>query len=293
MRKGVTGAISLGVILILGIVVLATCTTKIKAGYVGVQYNMNGGIKSETLGQGWHVVPPTVHVTEYTVGIEQSYLTSEDKGDSKSDESFIASSREGKAMTIDLTFTYQYDAERVTDVFTKFKGQSGVEVRDSFIKPNIVSWTKEVVATYKVADILGAERANVNAKLTEYLHDKFEPYGIIVSNVSLINVTVDSETEQSINDKIKAQQNAERQAIENQTNVDKATAEAEAKRIEAQGKADALEIESKAEADANARINESLTNNIIQKEYIDKWDGVLPKVSSDGGTLVNVGNLGE
>lgn len=64
-----------------------------------------------------------------------------------------------------MTFTYQYKPESVTTVYSQFKGQSGQEVRDSFIKPNIISWTKEVLAKYKVSDILGSERANVNIAL--------------------------------------------------------------------------------------------------------------------------------
>lgn len=291
--KGRIGAIFLGVIMIIAVVILMICTVKIPAGYVGVVYNMNGGVTNEILTQGWHLISPTKHVTKYTVGIEQSYLTADEKGDSETDESFIASSSEGKAITIDLTFTYQFDANTVTEVFKKFKGQSGQEVRDSFIKPNIVSWTKEIVAKYKVADILGAQRADINAALTEYLANKFETYGIIISNVSLINITVDSETEQAINDKIKSQQQAEQQAIENQTNIDKATAEAEAARIKAQGEADAILIEAQAEADANALLNQSLSENVIKKDWIEKWDGILPKVSSDGGTLVDIGNIAE
>jgi hypothetical protein len=46
------------------------------------------------------------------------------------------------------------------------------EVRDSFIKPNIISWSKEVIAKYKVSDVLGSERANVNLALTDYLSQK-------------------------------------------------------------------------------------------------------------------------
>ena len=290
---GKIGAWFLGFVMTVLVIILIICTVKIPAGYVGVVYSMNGGVQEKVLSQGWHLVGIGKHVTKYTVGIEQSYLTKDDKGDSKKDEHFTASSSEGKAIDIDLTFTYQYDASSVADVFTKFKGQSGREVKDSFIKPNIISWTKEVVANYKVADILGAQRADINARLTEYLSNKFAPYGITISNVSLIDVSVDEETEQAISDKIKAQQQAERQAIENQTNIDKATAEAEAARIKAQGKADALLIKAQAEADANALLNQSLTENVIKKDWIAKWDGVLPKVQTNGNSIVDIGEMAQ
>lgn len=277
-RKGLLGGVVLALLIIVGLIMLRLCTTRVPAGYVAVQYNMNGGVKDEVLTQGWHLVSPTTKTTLYTIGIEQSYLTAGDNGDSEGDESFTASSTEGKAMTIDLTFTYQYRAENVTDVFTRFKGQSGKDVRDSFIKPNIVSWTKEVIARYKVSDILGEERANVNLALTDYLSEKFDKYGITISNVSLINIEVDEETRQAINAKITAQQNAETQSINNQTNIDKAAAEAQVKLTQAQAEADAKMIQAEAEAKANELLQQSLTDKILRQEYIDKWNGELPDI---------------
>ncbi|WP_288682236.1 prohibitin family protein [uncultured Eubacterium sp.] len=262
--KKIVGGVVAGVVLLVAIILLAMSVVRIPAGYCGVQYSINGGILDKTLSQGVHLVSPTRKITKYTIGIEQSYLTKSDKGDSPKDESFSASSSEGKAMQIDLTYTYQYDQKRVSEVFTKFKGQSGKEIRDSFIKPNIISWTKEVIATYKVSDVLGTERANVNTALTKYLSEKFETYGIIVSNVSLINISVDKKTQEAINAKITAQQKAETQEINNKTAVEKAKADAEVKRTEAQAKADAQIIEANAEAKANKELSKSITDELIK-----------------------------
>lgn len=269
-KSGLVGGITLAILIVVGVILMAMCTTRIPTGYVAVQYSMNGGVKDEVLTQGWHIVSPGTKTTLYTVGIEQSYLTAGDNGDSTKDESFTASSSEGKAMTLDLTFTYQYQQENVANVFTKFKGQDGKSVRDSFIKPNIISWTKEVVARYKVSDILGSERANVNLALTEYLSEKFEPYGITVSNVSLINIEVDAET----------------QAINNQTAIDKAEAEAKVKLTNAQAEADAAKIKAEAEAEANKKLADSITQELIDKTKIDKWNGELPQYMGDDLSLI-------
>lgn len=290
-KRGFIGGITLAVIIVVALILLLLCTTKVPAGYVAVQYNMNGGVKDEVLSQGFHVVSPTVRTTLYTVGLEQSYLTSDNRGDSEDDESFSASSSEGKAIQIDLTFTYQYQPENVVGVFNRFRGQSGKDVRDSFIKPNIISWTKEVVAKYKVSDILGAERANINVAMTDYLSNKFEPYGITISNVSLINVEVDEETREAINAKITAQQNAETQNINNQTAIDKAKADAEVATTNAQAKADARMIEAEAEANANKMLEQSLTENILKQRYIEKWNGELPKVSGDSSLILDMNEL--
>lgn len=296
-RKGMVGGIAIALIIVLGVVVTACCTTRVPAGYVAVQYSTVGGVKDEVLSQGWNIAPPTVHTTLYSTGIEQSYLTSGENGDSNKDESFSASSAEGKAMTIDLTFTYQYLPENVTKVFTNFKGQSGKEVRDNFIKPNIVSWTKEVVARYSIADIIGSGRADVNLALTEYLSQRFEQYGITISNVSLIDVGVDQETRDAINAKITAQQGAETQAINNQTAIEKAEADALVQKTEAQAEADAKLIRANAEAQANQILDEYLTANILHRDYISKWDGKLPTFMTGAGStpdiMIPTGNITE
>ena len=263
MKKVVGGVVSAIVILFLAIILFKS-TVRVPAGYVAIQYSMSGGVKGDILTQGWHLKLPTVKTTLYSVSLEQSYLTSGKDGDSKDDDSFSASSSEGKAMQIDLTFTYQYSPDKVADLFTRFRGQSGKEVRDSFIKPNIISWTKEVVANYKVSDILGSERANVNTALTDYLNKKFEPYGITISNVSLINISVDEKTQEAINAKITAQQAAETQEINNQTAINKAKADAEVTKAEAQAKADAQLIEAQAQAEANNKLGSSITDELIR-----------------------------
>jgi len=297
--RGFLGAVILGIVILFGGCGAMMCTEKIPAGHVGVVYNMNGGVCGEVLTQGWHVVSPTKKVTKYSVGLEQSYLTASEQGDSPNDESFSASSSEGKSLTVELTYTYQYDPATVTDVFTRFRGQSGKEVRDSFIKPNVVSWTKEVVARYQVADIIGSKRSEVNTALTEYLAGKFAPYGITVTNVSLIDVGVDADTQNAINQKIQAQQNAETQKISNQTAIDKAEADAtakltaekanaDAKLIQAQANADALTIQADAEAQANEKLRKSLSQDVLTQEWINKWNGVLPSVTGSDNAIVNL-----
>lgn len=307
--KAKVGAIVTGVLLLFAVIVFFMMMEKVPAGYVGIVYNMSGGVSDEVLTQGWHIVSPTKEVTLYSIGIEQSYLTAGEDGDSKGDDSFEVPSSDGKGLNVDLTFTYRYNVDQVTDLFTKFKGQSGKEVRDSFIKPNIISWTKEVTAKYPVTDILGDERANLNIAVSDYIRDKFEPYGIIIENVSLIDISADDETRASVQRKVNAQQELELAQIEQKTaNVqarkdkevalieaekEKEVAEinAEKAKIKAEGDAEATKIKAEAEAEANAKIAKSLTPELIEKEKIDKWNGSVPVVDGSSTPIINMNDL--
>ena len=299
MRKSL-GGIATAVIIALVVIVLFVCTVRIPAGYVGVVYNMNGGISDRTLTQGFHVISPTQNVTTYSIGIEQSYLTASKDGDSNDDESFEVPSNDGKGLTVDMTFTYRYDADRVADTFTRFKGQSGKDVKNSFIKPNIMSWTKEVTAKYSVIDLLGDKRATLNSELTDYLKQKFEPYGIVIESVSLINIDPDEETRSAVQKKVNAQQDLELAKIEQQTanvNAEKekevAITKANQEKETAQINAEAKLIEAQAQADANRLISQSLTPELIRQQMYDKCDGKLPTVQAgnDSSVIVDTSDI--
>ena len=318
MKKGAIGGSVLGVAIAGGLILTAMCAERVPTGHVGVVYNMNGGVDGEVLAQGWHIVSPTKKVTTYSIGIEQSYLTATDDGDSPKDDSFSAPSKDGKGLQMELTFTYRFKPECVAQTFTRFKGRSGSELLDSFIKPNIISWTKEVTAKYPVTDILGEKRAELNTVLTDYLAKKFEPYGIIIETASLINIEVDDETRASITKKVTAQQALELAQVEKQTaevqaekekqvalieaekeketavieaEKVKINAEAEANRIKIKAEADAeaVKIAAEAQAKANQEIAESLTPELIEKIKLDKWNGSVPTVQGNATPIVKVG----
>ena len=294
MRSGAIGGVFLAILLILAIICGIICLEKIPAGYVGVVYNMNGGVDGEYITQGWHVVSPTKKVTTYSIGLEQSYLTSDNKGDSKEDESFSIPTSDGKTVRVNLEFSYRFDESRVTDTFIRFKGKSGDVIKDTFIKPKIIAWTQEVSAHYPVTDIFGDQRTTINAELDSYLKGKFDPYGIIIDTVNFTDISVDDETAAAIQKKVTAQQELELANIEAQTakiqaEKDKQVAEiaAETKIVQANADAEAVKIAAEAEADANRKIAQSLTDELIDYTYAQAWDGQLPRITSGGSTIVN------
>ena len=295
MGKGKIGAVGFGVIIVLGLIWLLTCSTIVPAGYAAVQYNLDGGIEDEILGQGFHVTSPMIKTSLYSIGIEQSYLTAADKGDSPKDESFSTPTSDGKSLVVDLEFSYRYDSERLAEVFTRFKGQSGEEVKTSFIKPKMIAWTQEVTAKYPVTDVFGDKRQELNEALDIYLRQKFEPYGIIIDTVNFTNISTDEETQAAIQKKVTAQQELELAQIEAQTakvqaEKDKEVAmiQAEQAKIKAEGEAEALKIAADAEAEANRKIAESLTQTLIDKIKYEQWNGKLPEVMGSDGTIIDL-----
>ena len=82
------GILGIGIALLVAVGGLFLSTYKINPGYAGVVYNMDGGIESDVLGQGFHLVAPWRKVVEYPVSTETVYYTkSNDDGDAKRDNS--------------------------------------------------------------------------------------------------------------------------------------------------------------------------------------------------------------
>lgn len=309
MRKGFIGAVILAILIVVALMLGVMCTQRIPTGYVGVVYNMNGGVDGEVLQQGWHMVSPTKKVTTYSIGIEQSYLTAEDKGDSPKDESFSIPTSDGKTVKVNLEFSYRFDEERVAETFTMFKGKSGEEIKNTFIKPKIIAWTQEVSANYPVTDIFGDKRTAINAELDVYLREKFNPYGIIIDTVNFTDISVDDETAAAIQKKVNAQQELELANIEAETakiqaNKDREVARVQAEKdkevaqiaaekaiIEAEAEAEALRIAAEAEAEANREIASSLTPELIEKIKYEQWNGQMPKVTG-GSNIIGIDDIG-
>ena len=326
MKKRYIKFIIIAVVAIVIISVAIGCLKKVPAGYAGVVYNMNGGVEEQALSQGYHFVAPTKKVSTYTIGLEQSYLTAENKGDSPKDESFNIPTSDGKTVRVNLEFSYRFDPERITETFVMFKGRDGEEVKNTFIKPKVIAWTQEVSANYPVTDIFGDKRTQINAELDVYLREKFLPYGIIIDTVNFTDISVDAETAEAIQKKVTAQQELELAEIEARTAliqaekdksvalmqaeaekevarinaeqaIIRAQAEAEQELIKAEAKAEAQKKEADAkayagekEAEVNEKIKQSLTTDLIDYKMIESWNGELPSYVGNG-TEIPVFNI--
>ena len=125
-------------------------------------------------------------------------------------------------------------------------------------------------------------------------------YGIMVDEFNITNFDFSQAFNDAIEQKLVAEQNKIKAATENEQRVAAAEAdaaeakaraegEAESARIKAEGEAAAIRAKADAEAEANEKIRKSITNELIDYNRIEKWNGELPNVmsGSDGNVIVN------
>ena len=188
----------------------------------------------------------------------------------------------------------------------------------SLISPTIVSSAiKNASATLTTKEV--TKRASIEPlatmELQESLNEKYGDGVITVVKLSISNADFEDSYNAVIAERQSAQIRQEQQEIENKTAIAKAEADAEAARLTAQGQADAqkiqaeaeaemaiieaeakaeaIKVEADAQAEANQKLQESLTDAVLKHDYIEKWNGELPRVSSDGDMMFDVSGLTE
>ena len=258
----------------------------VPSGEVGVVYSPTKGVTGEVMNPGWHVKSPLERVVQYPTSVET--LSGKDEPDV-----YTVPTADGKRVKVSLSVSYQFDSSHITELYKRFRAQSGKDIRDSFLKQKVRGWVQEVTSQYTVMDLNGAKRTEINDKITEKLVKEFSAYHIIVDSASINDLELDEETKKQLDKNLAAEQALVQEKKESERKIVEAEREAKIKAINAnaekeaaQAKADAKIIEAEGVAKANKLINDSMTDKIIEKARIDKWNGQYPQVVGGNGSAI-------
>lgn len=251
-RKIIGGTI-IAITLALGVLILSMFIEKIPNGYVGVVYSPNGGVQDETLGQGWHLVGLFDKVTMYPVRMQTVNY-----------KDIQVATSDGKNVTVDFAYNYSIQPDKVVDVFNKFGPIPVEQIEESYLKTRLWDAGRKAIAKYSVIDTYGEKSSEAAVNVQNLFSEDIGDLGFAVDNLTLGVPKPDKATQAAIDQRVGAAQELERKQIE----LKIAKAEAEKKKIEAQGIAEYNEI-----------IRKSISKEVIQNKWIEKWDGKMPKAT--------------
>lgn len=273
MRKAVIVIVAVVVGIVGGVITLSSCK-RVGQGEVGVVWTMKNGVQDEVLTPGLHFESPWTKVKTYPVSQQQLILSNNpsDYGKKEHEDWHVDAPADGGMVKLNMTVNYNFIADRVTQLYTKFNGMDGDSIVDSMVQNSIIAYIKEVTPEYTVMDIYSDKRAEVSKSITEYLNNRLtEEYGINVASALIIDVQLDDTLQAKIQAKEQAKQDAEKAELDRKTaaaqaEVSKVNAEADAEvqKIKAEAEAEKTRIAAQAEADANAMINSSITEELIR-----------------------------
>lgn len=242
--------ITLGVLLVVFFSFITAFFVIIDAGETGVQ-TFFGKVKDNEFSSGFHLKNPLVKVTKMNVRT-QEYTMSIAQGEGKKfgADAITALTKEGLSVDLDITVLYHMVEEKASDVYRDV----GLNYDEIIIRPQIRSVIREVIAQYEAKDIYSEKRQEASQGIESILKEKLEPRGIEMEEVLLRHVELPADLAGSIQQKLQAEQEADRYDFI----LEKETKEAERKRIEAEGQRDAQQI-----------INQSLTARYLEYLYIN------------------------
>ena len=259
--KGLVGSIVTALVIVVLLVGGISCIEKIPVGYEGVQYSISGGVEDKTLTQGWHIVPPTIKVKEFTISNEQLVLTKDSREGSETDESFKVATSDDASISIDFQMSYRFIPEKLVETYKKFKGMDGNDIVQNRVRTVLKSKVSEITTNYSLMDIYSGNRKQINDELTDYLNKELRDfYGIEVIDASIINSHPDENLKKTIEARVQAQQSKAQAKAEQ----DAIKVKAETELIQAKKEAEIKVTEAEAEAEANRVISESITENLIR-----------------------------
>ncbi len=253
------------VIAILLIIVIANSLTVVQAGHTGVLVTL-GKVNETVLQEGVHFKIPFI---QQCVLIDNRIVKLEVETE--------AFSKDLQSVMTTLAINYRVDTSKSYSIYKNI----GANYEAVLVTPAVNEVLKAITAQY-TAEQSVTNRALISEGLVTGLNEKLNEIGLYVTDVNIINFDFSEAFITAIEEKQVAQQKLLKAETEKQTAITNAEAEAQTIRIKAE-----------AEADANRIISESITENVINYKKLEKWDGVLPRVTGGASALIEVGDIAD
>lgn len=227
----------------------------IDSGHTGIKV-MLGQVKQQTVQSGFTWKAPIIENIVDMNNQQQDLLLT--------DEVWSETSERTALYYSNITITYQIDPDKSAWIYTNISNYKDSLITNVLVSSAVKSSSKQL------EDSEATNRASIEPLVLETLQasldDKYGDTVIHITKVSIENADFEEAYNKAISEKQQAQIAYEKQAIENQQAIEKAEAEAEVKLKAAE-----------AEAEANELLEESLSDKVLTKNFIEKWDGELPE----------------
>lgn len=295
--RSVVGLFTLGIAALVALIALGLVFASwrtIEPGYVGIIFDkVSRNVSARALDPGWQFINPfTQSIQQYPVTIQTySMVLAGGEGSSQSDDSIKVQSSEGQQVNLDVVIQYQVVKEEAGELFQDWGGAPIRDVEDRVVRQYTRSQVPLVASRYGWEAISATEREKISNEIAARLEAEFARRHLRLISFGIREVHLPQQLQQALDQKIQAQQEAERQEYQLQqarvkAEQDQVAAEGQANalREQAQGEADATRIRAEAQAEANEQLARSLTPALIEYQQLQKWDGKLPVFNGGGAT---------
>ena len=249
----------IAVLAVAAIILVASCCVVVPAGHSGVVMTL-GKVSDQVLAEGFHFKAPFVQQVEMISNKIQ-----------KKEVAANAVSKDLQTVNSNVAVNFRVSNASSASVFQNI----GRGYEDVVLLPAVQESMKSVSAKYTAEELI-TKREAVSEETKDTLESKVQEYGIIIEKFNIVNFDFTDEFNAAIEAKQTAQQNAlkaeqdlARIKVEAQQQIEQARAEAESYRLK----------------------NQEITQETLAMEWINKWDGKLPSVASDGSMMFDISDI--
>lgn len=195
---------------------------------------------------------------------------------------FTVTTRDAAEFLMDPLLAYQLRRDKAAYVFNKYRRPLR-DIEAGYMRTCIYD-AYRICANNYTSDELMANRAKFESEVRAMLEHSLSNEGFVVSEF-----TSQITPPRSLSAAIEAKNQAIQEALKAENLVKQAEANAQIAIAKAKGEAEATKVKADAEAYYNRTIAASLSTLIIQEDWIEKWNGELPTVSSgNSGMMINL-----
>ena len=272
LHRAAMTAKTVAVLLVAGAALLSGCTT-VRQGEVGVKRKL-GRLDQQVVMSGPKAFNPflttiiKVPVTTQNLEIRSNLP-----------------SKEGLSIGSDISILYRVKADQVPNILQT----TGRDYENVLILPVFRSASADVCARYFAKDMHSAERSVIEGAILTRMNEVLASKGFEIENVLMKNIVLPGGLAKAIEDKLEAEQDAQRMEFQKQREtrdaerrvieaegqkriaVVRAEGEQEANIIQAKGKAEAMRIEAQAVRLTNQLINRDLTPAVLKYKSIEAF----------------------
>ena len=218
--------------------------------------------------------------TSRVIVVERKPETREWITDETTNDGIQAKTKDDIKFTVNLACTAQIDEVNAAKFLYRYNNKTLSEIMDNEVKTKIVSTIVGECAKYNQTELSSNTEA-IMQKVSDTVIPYFEERGITITAFGLTGDFVYSDSvQQSIDNRFKAEKEAEAQEIKNQQEIANAEAEIKIAEMEAQ----AIK-EKESVMDAQIKLKE-LEN---EAAWINKWDGKVPEIMTGDGSNMYYG----
>ncbi|MBN2100424.1 prohibitin family protein [Candidatus Dojkabacteria bacterium] len=267
--------VALAVIVFL--VILNSTVFTVKYGTVGVVTRFDR-VTGDVVKPGLHVKIPFVDRVVLYRTQKVIYETLEQGSTSNADYTDYpvdTTTSDGQQVSIRYTVRFSVNPKKATFVANNLGTES--EVVEKIVKTDSRIHARSIPRKYKAIDLYSGNVEVVQEEIEEILRPLFEENGLILDEFGIRSINFQDEYVTAVEEKqieserVKTEEyRAQQEEYKKQAKITRAEGDAEAQRL----------------------VQSTLTDAMLKKLYIDKWDGILPGVvAGDKGVILDLGSL--